>query len=174
VSLKNHSLPGSVSIVSSLLASKLVGPVGRSQVIGIDLGFAPRAFRMGVSCSRATFENHSLPSSVSVASSPLASKLVGPVGRSQVIEIAGELGLQALRMRVSFQSSITQESLASQQCFGCQFTAGFQHWLGQSVVCSRAIGIAGEFGPRAFRRAVSLQMPPEGPRHSQRRSPGVS
>jgi hypothetical protein len=75
--------------------------------------------------SRASFENHSLPGSVSVASSPLASKLVGPVGCSQA-ELYEEFAPRAFRMGLSFLSSIIQESLASQECFGCQFSAGFQ------------------------------------------------
>jgi hypothetical protein len=50
-------------------------------VIGIDWGFAPRAFRVGASFSRASFENHSISLAVTrLTERPLASQLVGPVG----------------------------------------------------------------------------------------------
>jgi hypothetical protein len=103
-----------------------------SRAIGIAWEFAPRAFRMGVSFSRASFENHSLPGSGSVASSPLASKLVGPVGCSQV-EFIGDSPRACSEWKsvsVEPHSRITRFPAVAR----LPVHRWLPNWLGQSVV----------------------------------------
>jgi hypothetical protein len=112
-SFENHSISLAVTrLTERPLASKLVGPVGRSQVIGIDWGFASRAFRMGISFSRATFENHSISLAVTrLTERPLASKLVGPVG-CVLPRDRNCWGIRPARVQNETQFSVQQHVLA--------------------------------------------------------------